>query len=119
MKEGKPSKSRPAARAVSALAAAVMLLFVQVAFGDGPSARIPAISASVQPEAAASSVNTGDTAWMLMSAALVMLMTPGLALFYTGGIDGLLYGNPLQLWIQVKAVLIVAAFSLAGSLVLL
>ena len=29
-------------------------------------------------------VNTGDTAWMLISAALVMLMTPGLALFYGG-----------------------------------
>jgi Amt family ammonium transporter len=29
-------------------------------------------------------VNTGDTAWLLISAALVMLMTPGLALFYGG-----------------------------------
>jgi ammonium transporter, Amt family len=29
-------------------------------------------------------INTGDTAWVLMSTALVMLMTPGLALFYGG-----------------------------------
>jgi ammonium transporter, Amt family len=29
-------------------------------------------------------IDTGDTAWMLMSTALVMLMTPGLALFYGG-----------------------------------
>ncbi|RZU32739.1 ammonium transporter [Blastococcus saxobsidens] len=29
-------------------------------------------------------VNTGDTAWILVSAALVLLMTPGLALFYGG-----------------------------------
>jgi Amt family ammonium transporter len=29
-------------------------------------------------------INTGDTAWMLVSTALVMLMTPGLALFYGG-----------------------------------
>jgi Amt family ammonium transporter len=29
-------------------------------------------------------VDTGDTAWLLMSSALVMLMTPGLALFYGG-----------------------------------
>ena len=29
-------------------------------------------------------VNAGDTAWVLMSAALVMLMTPGLAFFYGG-----------------------------------
>jgi len=29
-------------------------------------------------------INTGDTAWLLISAALVMLMTPGVALFYGG-----------------------------------
>jgi Amt family ammonium transporter len=29
-------------------------------------------------------ISAGDTAWILMSAALVMLMTPGLALFYGG-----------------------------------
>ncbi len=36
-----------------------------------------------QPEAPAK-IDTGDTAWMLISSALVMLMTPGLALFYGG-----------------------------------
>lgn len=36
-------------------------------------------------EAAAPVLNSGDTAWMMMSTALVMLMTPiGLALFYSG-----------------------------------
>src|SRR4249920_3949060 len=29
-------------------------------------------------------VNSGDTAWMLASTALVMIMLPGLALFYGG-----------------------------------
>ena len=29
-------------------------------------------------------MDTGDTAWVLVSAALVLLMTPGLALFYGG-----------------------------------
>jgi len=29
-------------------------------------------------------INTGDTAFMLVATALVMLMTPGLALFYGG-----------------------------------
>ena len=29
-------------------------------------------------------VNHADTAWILISSALVMLMTPGLALFYGG-----------------------------------
>ena len=32
----------------------------------------------------ASPIDTGDTAWMLMSSALVLLMTPGLAFFYGG-----------------------------------
>ena len=31
-----------------------------------------------------SEISAGDTAWVLASAALVMLMTPGLALFYGG-----------------------------------
>lgn len=40
----------------------------------------------VSPAAAATAakIDSGDTAWILMSAALVMLMTPGLALFYGG-----------------------------------
>jgi len=35
-------------------------------------------------DAAASAVNSGDVAWIMVSAALVMLMTPGLAFFYAG-----------------------------------
>ena len=38
----------------------------------------PVVSANV------STIDSGDTAWILMSAALVMLMTPGLAFFYGG-----------------------------------
>lgn len=34
--------------------------------------------------AEAAKIDTGDTAWILISTALVMLMTPGLALFYGG-----------------------------------
>ena len=29
-------------------------------------------------------INSGDTAWVLISSALVLLMTPGLAFFYGG-----------------------------------
>ncbi len=39
---------------------------------------------AVPAHAAGSSVDPGDTAWVLMSTALVMLMTPGLGLFYGG-----------------------------------
>jgi Amt family ammonium transporter len=35
-------------------------------------------------QSSALTINTGDTAWLLISTALVMLMTPGLALFYGG-----------------------------------
>ncbi len=35
-------------------------------------------------QSAAPTVDTGDTAWVLVSAALVLLMTPGLAFFYGG-----------------------------------
>ncbi|MBI5831183.1 MAG: ammonium transporter [Armatimonadetes bacterium] len=40
-------------------------------------AQAPGAAAPAQP-------NTGDTAWVLASAALVLFMTPGLALFYAG-----------------------------------
>ncbi|MDO8747070.1 MAG: ammonium transporter [Thermodesulfovibrionales bacterium] len=47
-----------------------------------------AASGEAQPATAAvpapPKVDTGDTAWVLISSALVMLMTPGLALFYGG-----------------------------------
>ena len=33
-------------------------------------------------------MNSGDTAWLLISAGLVMLMTPALALFYGGMVQG-------------------------------
>ncbi len=36
------------------------------------------------PALAADTLDTGDTAWMLVSSALVLVMLPGLALFYAG-----------------------------------
>lgn len=40
---------------------------------------------SISDPAARASLSSGDNAWVLMSAALVLLMTgPGLALFYAG-----------------------------------
>jgi Amt family ammonium transporter len=40
--------------------------------------------ADAPPTSPPPAVDTGDTAWVLVSAGLVMLMTPGLALFYGG-----------------------------------
>ena len=44
----------------------------------------PVSASQIVSSAAAAEVNTGDTAWVLASAALVMLMTPALAFFYGG-----------------------------------
>jgi Amt family ammonium transporter len=49
-----------------------------------PAAAAPAAAAAAAP-AAAPKIDSGDTAWMLTSVALVLMMTiPGLALFYGG-----------------------------------
>ncbi len=46
---------------------------------------IPLVLLSASPALAADGLNAGDTAWMIVSTALVMMMTPaGLALFYGG-----------------------------------
>ena len=38
-------------------------------------------------EKALASIDTGDTAWMIVASAFVLLMTPGLAFFYGGMVD--------------------------------
>jgi Amt family ammonium transporter len=61
----------------SAAAGAALLCSAGAALADAP--------ANLPPHAVALNLNTGDTAWMLTSTALVLLMTiPGLALFYAG-----------------------------------
>ncbi|CCW34220.1 ammonium transporter (TC 1.A.11) [Chthonomonas calidirosea] len=58
-----------------ALTAATTLLIILLANAN----------ACAQPPTPSSpAINTGDTAWMLVAAAFVMLMTPGLAFFYGG-----------------------------------
>jgi len=55
-----------------------------VADGDKPRAEEPAMSESPPPPAARQ-IDRGDNAWMLTSSALVLMMTtPGLAMFYGG-----------------------------------
>lgn len=65
--------------AVLALSLVLVALFLPVALAADETA--PAAAAAA---ADATKIDTGDTAFVLISAALVMLMTPGLALFYGG-----------------------------------
>ena len=52
--------------------------------GAGFLALMGASKLALAADAVAPVINTGDTAWVLLSAALVFLMTPGLAFFYGG-----------------------------------
>jgi ammonium transporter, Amt family len=66
---------------------------------------LPLFAQETAPAVAANAVNSGDTAWVLMSAALVLLMTvPALALFY-GGL------------VRKKNILSVIAYSLSSALI--
>ena len=51
--------------------------------------------------------NTGDTAWMLASSALVLLMTPGLAFFYGGMVRAKSVLNMLMMSISAMGVVTV------------
>lgn len=52
-----------------------------------------------------SKIDTGDTAWILVSTALVMLMTPGLALFYGGMVRGKnVLGTIMQSFIAIAII---------------
>src|SRR5467141_2464455 len=64
-------------------------LYAQDAAAQAPAAPAPEAPAAAAPEAAAApappKIDTGDTAWVLVSTALVLAMTaPGVALFYGG-----------------------------------
>jgi Amt family ammonium transporter len=69
------------------LATLMMLPLTLSAMAQAPAPAAPAVAPAAASAAAASAsaLNTGDTAWMLTSTALVLMMTiPGLALFYGG-----------------------------------
>ncbi len=74
---------RPKVRALLILCG---ILGVFLAFGAGVAAQgaTTTAPAPASAEARASAISAGDTAWLLTSAALVLLMTPGLAFFYGG-----------------------------------
>ncbi|MFC5408365.1 ammonium transporter [Larkinella bovis] len=74
---------------------------------------MPAVPTTIVTEG----LDTGDTAWMLVSAALVLLMTPGLAYFYGGMVNNKnVISTMLQSFIAMGVISIlwvVMGFSLA------
>lgn len=87
IRNGRPCLSWPVkmdSRSSVIFLASILLLFALLMMTSSLSlaqegAVPPAASAIAPPK-----IDTGDTAWMLASSALVLLMTPGLALFYGG-----------------------------------
>ncbi len=80
-KDAAPAAAAVAAPPATAPAAAAPADSAKPADAAAPAAATaaPAAPPDVKPV-----LNTGDTAWMLVSSALVLLMIPGLALFYGG-----------------------------------
>ena len=74
---------------------------------------MPAVPTVIKTEG----IDSGDTAWMLAAAALVLLMTPGLAYFYGGMIDTKnIISTMLQSFIAmgvISVLWVVVGFSLA------
>lgn len=76
-----------------------------------------AFSPNVPTQIITEGVNSGDTAWMLVSSALVLLMTPGLAYFYGGMVNNKnVISTMLQSFIAmgvISVLWVVVGFSLA------
>lgn len=74
-------------------------------------------SPSVPTTIVTEGINTGDTAWMLMATALVLLMTPGLAYFYGGMVSNKnVISTMLQSFVAmgvISIIWVVCGFSLA------
>jgi Amt family ammonium transporter len=76
--DAKPADAAPAAAAAAPAAAPDAAAPAAAAAPPAPSTSEPSVITNAQ-------INSGDTAWMLASTALVLMMTiPGLALFYGG-----------------------------------
>jgi Amt family ammonium transporter len=60
------------------------LMLAGISFAEDPGQAAGAIQGVQSDMQTKPQVDTGDTAWMLVSIAFVMLMTPGLAFFYGG-----------------------------------
>ena len=87
----------------------LLLLFaIGILFGTGAAfsqVQTSAPAAQITPPA---KIDSGDTAWMLISTALVMIMTPGLALFYGGMVRRKsVLGTIIQSFIAIAVVSII------------
>jgi Amt family ammonium transporter len=94
-----PAASSSAAVAASVTSSAAAAVVAPVVAAPVVAAPVAAATPAAATEAAAPTPNKGDTAWMMVATAFVILMTiPGLALFYGGLVRS---KNMLSILIQV------------------
>jgi len=83
------------------LSIVIFLLLPVIVSGED----LPGATTHVVPAVAEAKIDTGDTAWILISTALVMLMTPGLALFYGGMVRGKnVLGTIMQSFVAISLI---------------
>ncbi len=80
------------------------------------SAAAPAVLPLLQDAAQAAALSAGDTAWVLVSSALVGLMVPGLALFYGGLVRGKATLNTMLMCLGALALVTVQWVAVGYSL---
>ncbi|HLE93092.1 MAG TPA: ammonium transporter [Sulfuricaulis sp.] len=110
------SKSINLKKVLGVMGVVVLAALPMLVFGDEtPASTAPAVAAPAVPAAPATpTLNSGDTAWMLTSTALVLFMTiPGLSLFYAGMVRS---KNVLSVMMQCFAItaLITVLWALYG-----
>jgi len=84
-----------------------LCLLSGVVFAEGGAAQLQSNGEAIMTTVLSPKINSGDTSWVLISAALVMLMTPGLAFFYGG-----LVKRKNVLGILMQCFIILAALSI-------
>ena len=110
-------RAKAAMRAVLLTCAPFVFLLALSWLGSAAFAQGGGASASATPKDPPYAQNTGDTAWVLASAALVLFMTPGLAFFYGGLVRGKNVLNTIMMSYGAMALMailwVVAGYSIA------
>ncbi len=94
-------------RLISIIILIELVVFTSFLFAE-EQANLPppaAVEQALPAQPASPKIDSGDTAFVLLSAALVMLMTPGLALFYGGMVRGKnVLGTIMQSFVAIAIV---------------
>ena len=80
-------------RKIASLLVLAVIVLLSILTCVVPYGRDDQLGPLLDAEALKAAIDTGDTAWMMISATLVLFMTPGLAFFYGGMVRDSLAGH--------------------------